>query len=74
VVRRLVDGSRSRFGVAAAEVDHQDQWQRCELGFAAVSGTPGQVTDVLDSVERFIWSDPEIEVVSMERTWLETGG
>jgi uncharacterized protein YlxP (DUF503 family) len=74
VVRRLVDGSRSRFGVAAAEVDHQDQWQRCELGFAAVSGTPGQVTDVLDSVERFIWSDLEIEVVSMERTWLETGG
>jgi uncharacterized protein YlxP (DUF503 family) len=60
--------------VAAAEVDHQDQWQRCELGFAAVSGTPGQVTDVLDSVERFIWSDLEIEVVSMERTWLETGG
>ena len=49
-------------------------WQRCELGFAAVSGTNGQVTAVLDSVERFIWSEPAVEVVSMERTWLETGG
>ena len=73
VVKRLVEGSRSRFGVAAAEVGHQDRWQRAELGFAAVSGTPGQVTDVLDSVERFVWSDPEVDVVTMERTWMETG-
>jgi len=74
VVKHLVEVSRSRFGVAAAEVGHQDQWQRAELGFAAVSGTPGQVTTVLDAVERFIWSDPEVEIVSTERTWLETGG
>jgi len=74
VVKRLVDGGRSRFAVAASEVGHQDQWQRCELGFVTVSGTSGQVTDVLDAVERFIWSDPEVEVVSTERTWLETGG
>jgi uncharacterized protein YlxP (DUF503 family) len=74
VVKHLVEVSRSRFGVAAAEVGHRDQWQRCELGFAAVSGTNGQVTAVLDSVERFIWSEPAVEVVSMERTWLETGG
>jgi uncharacterized protein YlxP (DUF503 family) len=74
VVRHLVEGSRSRFAVASAETDHQDQWQRCQLGFAAVSGAPGQVTDVLDSVERFIWSVAEVEVVAMERTWLETGG
>lgn len=74
VVKHLVEASRSRFGVAAAEVGFQDQWQRCELGFAAVSGTNGQVAAVLDSVERFIWSDPEVEVVSMERTWLETDG
>jgi uncharacterized protein YlxP (DUF503 family) len=60
--------------VAAAEVGHQDQWQRAELGFAAVSGAPGQVSGVLDAVERFVWSDPEVEIVSTERIWLETGG
>ena len=74
VVKCLVEGSRSRFAVASAETGFQDQWQRCQLGFAAVSGAPGQITDVLDSVERFIWSDPDVEVVSMERTWLEIGG
>jgi len=71
-VKHLVDACRSRFGVAAAEVGFQDQWQRSELGFAAVSGTPGQVESVLDSVERFVWSHPEVEVVGSSRAWLET--
>ncbi len=71
-VKHLVEGCRSRFAVAAAEVGYQDQWQRCALGFAAVSGTPGQVETVLDSVERFVWSQPEVEVVAASRTWLET--
>ena len=74
VVKHLVEASRTRFGVAAAEVGFQDQWQRAELGFAAVSGAPGQVSTVLDAVERFVWSDPEVEIVSTERIWLETGG
>lgn len=73
VVRHLVDGARSRFEVAAAEVGYQDQWQRSELGFAAVSGTPGVVESVLDAVERFVWATPEVEVISCERVWLETG-
>ena len=74
VVRHLVEGARSRFDVAAAEVGHQDQWQRTELGFAAVSGTPGQVESILDAVERFVWTTPDAEVISCGRTWLETGG
>ena len=74
IVRHLVDGARSRFEVAAAEVGRQDQWQRSELGFAAVSGTPGLVQSVLDAVERFVWSSPGVEVLSCERVWLETGG
>ena len=32
----------------------------------------GHVAEVLDSVERFVWSFPEVEVVSAERSWLET--
>lgn len=71
VVKHLVEGARSRYHVAAAEVGLQDQWQRCELGFAAVSGAPAQVTDVLDAVERLIWSEPQVEVVSSARAWIE---
>jgi uncharacterized protein YlxP (DUF503 family) len=31
------------------------------------------VVDVLDRVERFVWSFPEVEVVTAERRWLEDG-
>jgi len=72
VVRHLVEAARSRFGVAAAEVGFQDQWQRCELGFAAVGGSHGQVVSLLESVERFVWSTPEAEVVTTTWSWLES--
>lgn len=71
VVRHLVEGARSRFEVASAEIGYQDQWQRCEFGFAVVAGTHGHVVSVLESVERFVWSSPEVEVVSTAWTWLE---
>ena len=71
VVKSILDGAQHRFRVAAAEVGHQDQWQRAELGFAVVAGTARHATEVVDEVERFVWSRPEIEVVSMERRWSE---
>jgi len=71
VVKRLVEGSRARFHVAAAEVGFQEQWQRTSLGFAFVGGDASQVEQVLDSVERFVWSWPEINVLSSQRTWLD---
>jgi uncharacterized protein len=72
VVKHLVETAKSRFGVAAAEIGTQEQWQRSELGFAAVAGTPGHVEEVLDSVERFVWSHPEITVLRVDRSWLES--
>jgi len=62
---------RQRFSVAVAEVDHQDQWQRTELGVAAVAGTERHATDVLDAVERWVWAQPDIEVLAAERSWVE---
>ena len=73
VVKHIVEVAKSRFGVAAAEVGYLEQWQRSELGFAAVAGTPGHVEEVLDAVERFVWSHPEVEVLGEHRSWLETG-
>ena len=71
VIKHLVETSKSRFGVAAAEVGYQDQWQRSELAFVAVAGSPGHVEEVLDSVERFVWSEPRAMVVSSARHWLD---
>ncbi|MEO7836585.1 MAG: DUF503 domain-containing protein [Acidimicrobiales bacterium] len=70
VVRPILEGARHRYRVAAAEVGHQDQWQRATLAMAAVAATPGHVADVLDNVERFVWSFPEVEVLATERSWL----
>jgi len=72
VTKTLLEGSRRRFQVAAAEIDHQDEWQRAELGFTAISSSAGHTTEVIDQVERFVWSFPEVDVLSSERTWLET--
>jgi uncharacterized protein YlxP (DUF503 family) len=71
VVRPIVDGARHRFAVSAAEVDHQDLWQRATVAMAIVSGTESKARDVLDSVERFVWSFPQIEVVDAQLRWME---
>lgn len=74
LLRPLVEGCRHRFSVAAAEVDHQDAWQRATVGVATVSGTASHAGSVLDAVERFVWSFPEVEVLGCERHWLDTEG
>lgn len=72
VVRHLLDTARSRFRVAASEVGFHDQWQRSAIGFAAVGPDATQVEEVLDSVERFVWSHPEVEVLATRRHWIDT--
>jgi uncharacterized protein YlxP (DUF503 family) len=42
VVKSLLDGARRRYGVSAAEVGFQDQWQRARLGFAVVASSAGR--------------------------------
>jgi uncharacterized protein len=71
VLRPVVEGARRRFKVAASEVGENDLWQRARIGVAAVGGTESHVRDVIDEVERWVWSQPGLEVLSMERTWLE---
>ncbi len=71
-IRPILEGAHRRFGVASAEVDHQDVHDRAVLAFAAVASSVSQVNDVLDKVDRFVWSFPEIEVVATERFWVDT--
>jgi uncharacterized protein YlxP (DUF503 family) len=43
-----------RLGLAVAEVDHQDLWQRSTLAGALVSGSLSQLQDACDNVQRFL--------------------
>ncbi|MGH9069190.1 MAG: DUF503 domain-containing protein [Acidimicrobiales bacterium] len=70
-VKPILVGARQRYSVAAAEVGYQDRHQRSLLGMAAVAASPSHVEAVLDQVERFVWSHPEVEVLAAERTWME---
>ena len=71
VVKPLLDGARRRYGVSAAEVALQEDWQRAVVGFAVVASAVRKATEVMDDVDRFVWSHPELEVVGADRVWLE---
>jgi uncharacterized protein YlxP (DUF503 family) len=43
-----------RLGVAVAEVDHQDLWQRSTLAGALVSGSLSHLDQEVDGVQRFL--------------------
>lgn len=67
MVKPILEGARRRFKVSAAEVEHQEKWQRAGLGFAVVGGDPARLGEILAGVERFVWSFPEAEVLAAER-------
>jgi uncharacterized protein len=71
VLKPILEGAHRRYRVAAAELDHQDSWQRSTIGFAAVASTESHVEEVLAAVERFVWSFPEVDVLAVDRSWLE---
>lgn len=71
VVRHVVETARRRFGVSASEVSHHDRWQRAGIGFSVVAPNVSHVEELLDRVDRFVWSHPEITVLSSSRHWLE---
>lgn len=45
---------RGRLGVAVAEVDHQDRWQRARLTAALTSGSLATLSAATDNVERWL--------------------
>lgn len=70
VLRRITTGLR-RFDVATAEVDFQDAHRRAALGIAMVSGSSYQLEKVRHSVERWLYAQPEFEVLSIDVGYLE---
>lgn len=71
VLRPIVDGIRVRFGVSVAETAWQDTWQRAQVGVAVVSSSARTAQELVDDVERFVWSCAGAEVTDVRRHWLE---
>lgn len=59
------------FGVAVAEVDHQDLWNRSTLGVAAVAPQMSQLDRILHSVERHMRERRDAELIGVSISHLE---
>jgi uncharacterized protein YlxP (DUF503 family) len=71
VVKSIIVDIGRAYPVAIAEVDHQDLWQRADLGVAVVSGSPGHVDRMLTAVRSDLDRRTEIEVLGTTRSYLE---
>lgn len=52
-LKSFTEQLRGRLGVAVAEVDHQDKWQRATVAAAAVAGTAQGAHELGDRIARF---------------------
>ena len=57
--------------MSVAEVGPTDTHHFADIGVALVSESAGHLDQVAAEIERFVWSRPDIEVVDVERSWLE---
>lgn len=71
VVTSIVRNLDQMHSVGAAEVGHLELWQRAAIGATVVGESVSHVESVMDNIERYVWSRPEIEVLDFERSWWE---
>lgn len=70
-VRPIIDTLRHRFHLSVAEVDHHDRWQRAAIAVAVVAESNHHLEEVLGTIERFVRSAGEVEVLDTETAYLE---
>ena len=66
VVRRLLARCRNRYPVSAAEVGHQDLWQRTLIGVALVSSSEAVIAPILERLEDELHGEAEVIDVELE--------
>jgi uncharacterized protein YlxP (DUF503 family) len=54
VVKSILGKVRSKFDLSIAEVDDQDKWQRCSLGFAVVTNEAGYAHTMLQNIADYV--------------------
>jgi hypothetical protein len=66
VVRKLLARCRNRYPVSAAEVGHQDLWQRTLIGVALVSSSEAVIAPILERLEDDLHGEAEVIAVEVE--------
>jgi hypothetical protein len=66
VVKSILDRTRHRFGVAAAEIAENDVHRIAVLGFASVSGSHRHAREIVEKVLESIRGHPAARVIEFE--------
>jgi hypothetical protein len=69
IVGAIKDRLRNRFNISIAEVGGNDLWQKCILGVAVVANERRFLDSVLEQVENYIASRPEVIITDSERAF-----
>jgi uncharacterized protein YlxP (DUF503 family) len=69
VLKSLKDRLHRQFNVSAAEVDHQDAWQRAALACSVVTTDRRHAEEVLAACDRLIAGEPLAHVITSEITY-----
>ena len=64
--RSLIEKTRHKFNVSAAEIDSQDILQTLTLGIAVVSGDGAHRKNSLDEIIRFMENHADAELTNVE--------
>ena len=67
VVKSILERARTRFHVAAAEVDDLDAHRRATLGFAVVSNEARHVESILDKLVSFVAGATQAQIIDQSR-------
>lgn len=73
-VKSVLNAVTKKYPVSVSEVDHQDLWQRTSIGVAVVAPQAGQAERILHSVERLLREHSLLDVLGIERAYLEREG
>ena len=70
-VKSVMRAVATKFPVSVSEIDYQDLWQRTSIGIAVVAPQAGQVDRILHSVEKILREHDHLDVIGVERSYLE---
>lgn len=70
VVKSMLTRSKQKFNISAAEIDHQNVWQRTRLAFVTVSSSKELAEKEMAQVLYYLESNPAWECLEHHQEYL----
>ncbi|QQE76173.1 DUF503 domain-containing protein [Brevibacillus composti] len=71
IVKSILGKLRSRFHVSAAELAYLEQWQRAEIGIAAVANEMSFLSNQVQAMIRLVETYPGVELIHAETEYYD---